>query len=280
MDVTFGNATYGTHSSSPFTKAMFLYSIQNVNHWKEMQKGKLSELDNFVCIYPIFQALCRNISNIIIRTGEVASAASKEARSIIQKKYNVDLGSAVHGRKIDLVFSYEGGGIDLTSVEWKKGSASDRVMLLQQTKNTRINKCNLVKLRDLLSGAEMEDLFVVGADFKGFSGQLYSMELIDGVFVANPIGKVTFPKHPKTVRDFSESLVLLLEWRDHLRSLSDLVDTAVARKIDEESYGGISDSRRQIISETDFTFFSPKRKRTKKMTNTGSEEEDSDTGSD
>ncbi|KAI9268817.1 hypothetical protein BDA99DRAFT_534911 [Phascolomyces articulosus] len=124
--------------------------IGNVKYWQEKHKNNLSELDYFMWMYPIFQVLFRNLDNLKVKTGEITSTPSKITRRYIKEKDDVDSSTSTFDRKIDLIISFNDKDYVLISVEWKKSSASSNTMILQQTKNMRVNKCSCYRLNPSL----------------------------------------------------------------------------------------------------------------------------------
>lgn len=109
--------------------------------------------------------------NVLIKTktfcansGEQCSDATKVAR-----KYNQSLckdfdNKNTVGRKIDLLIGTL--NMDISSSEWKKEKIAPSLVVDQQVKNARTNKCILKAIRELLVHDEP---FVLGMDWIGKS---------------------------------------------------------------------------------------------------------------
>ncbi|KAI7854082.1 hypothetical protein BDC45DRAFT_585732 [Circinella umbellata] len=223
------------------------YVINNVDSWRNMDNGKTSEADFILAINPIFNILFRDNNNL-------------ETQADV---YNVDTGKAVSGRKIDVMVISENTRISLCAIEWKKKNASAKRLLIQQTKNLRVNKCHLAKILKLqLSNAQKKKMMVVGMDWKGFDGYMFTIRKVDGVYVANLLDQLSLPRHLETEYLIKTERIISIAMSIHesLNSFEEVLTRCLKRQ----------------RSASDLVYMSPKRRGSLASTTTDNEYDDED----
>ncbi|KAI8136988.1 hypothetical protein BJV82DRAFT_367935 [Fennellomyces sp. T-0311] len=156
-------------------------------------------------------------------------------------------------------------GYGLTAIEWKRKTIDDKQLLLQQCKSIRVNKCTLSAIWNLpILPENALDHYVLGMDWRGFCGYMFIVKKIHGIYIAKKKNgsDMWLPTHLKLVSRFKETLQLLLFWKNHLNTLCQMIDVAIAVKDSAgmESIAGAATLKRQS-SDSDFTYMSPKRSR-------------------
>ncbi|KAF9898593.1 hypothetical protein EC991_010820, partial [Linnemannia zychae] len=142
---------------------------------KNMSEAELVEVWSYV-----MNALAGH--TLTLRSGELASKATKWQRMLLQQELNHDSGSAAYGRKLDLQCRSE--ELELNNSEFKVDGRSKEQVELQYRKNLRVNQAMMLYLRQQI-GMRLEDLEVLALDVHGVSAVLFSLQYHDNVFVSD-----------------------------------------------------------------------------------------------
>lgn len=188
-----------------------LHSVNNFKCWtSEDQYNETIYVRKFEDILEfLFIDTC-----LTARDGEGVSQSTR--RMQILNEYNI-----TYGRRIDLLIS--GDNNEVSSIEFKKGSASNNVSLCQQSKNMRINSCILSHIHLMTNSTEDTVLYY---DFIGRDGYLCQLFEFKGAYVCQKIQDIYMPKCLLELDSFRSSLKNLFAWKEHLVNLSNMVSLA------------------------------------------------------
>ncbi|KAG0170120.1 hypothetical protein DFQ29_009422 [Apophysomyces sp. BC1021] len=155
--------------------------------------------------------------------GEKTSELTKKARTLNGKLIeDQHPQTGIFGRRIDLLLSAL--DTELCANEWK-ANGPDSMLLKQQTKNLRVNKCILKNLKELL-GDNGKEAYILGMDWSGFDGYMFSMKEVEDVTVASYVCQLMVPIHYKELGSFKYTLSSLLYMKNHYKTYADSIELA------------------------------------------------------
>ncbi|KAL1935222.1 hypothetical protein VTP01DRAFT_4362 [Rhizomucor pusillus] len=126
----------------------------------------------------------------------------------------------------------------------------------QQTKILRVTKCILSEILKLpMSVEDREGLSVLAIDWRGFDGYIVKMRKVEEIYIAELEGRLFVPRHATQIKRFKETLVHLINWKNHLVRLAEIVDGAMAEKRSMESFEGVLQTKKRSLTPTDYTYF-------------------------
>ncbi|KAI8638767.1 hypothetical protein BD408DRAFT_422522 [Parasitella parasitica] len=164
------------------------------------------------------------------------------------------------GRKIDLII--KGSEVEMCSSEWKKPSTTAKIIEQQRIKNIRTNSAMLHKLSKLVGH---DNLFLLGMDWVGFIGVMFSLTQVSDVHCVNIVGDLVLPQTMNVLEMFKNTLNLLYMFKQHNLDLLDVVTPALERKVIEDQLKMMTGSyNERSVRRAPMTFFTPKKKREKK----------------
>jgi hypothetical protein len=76
-------------------------------------------------------------------SGEITPGITKETKEYIKNVFHIEPSTAAYDRKLDITVVGNYSKVPLSVTEWKEQKTYERHLLLQQTKNVRVNKCHL-----------------------------------------------------------------------------------------------------------------------------------------
>ncbi|KAG2217276.1 hypothetical protein INT45_005378 [Circinella minor] len=215
---------------------------------------------------------CANVLDIILRgtklvliDGENVSECSKTELEIMTDIVNnkqlcaTTSSSYSYGRKVDLIIAtfYNGVKYELSSNEWKKEKSPDTLIKKQQCKNLRTNASIL---KNIMKNNKDGSKYILSMDWFGYTGYIYTLKFVDGLFVANIYDTLQIPRNTIQLKKFKSTLTTLFIWKDFLVSLKDEITTVADSLQTRDRLRGII--RRRDADETIFkmppTLFSPK----------------------
>lgn len=129
------------------------------------------------------------------------------------------------GRKIDLFVSDK--GCELSSSEWKKQATSPLTIEQQHFENIRTNVSMLKKMWSLCG--EDAPLCVVGMEWLGLVGCVYSVEKLNGVYLMADAGTLIVPDTPSTLSLIVDTLDMLYKIKQHHEILATILEPAIER---------------------------------------------------
>ncbi|KAF9155567.1 hypothetical protein BGX21_004778, partial [Mortierella sp. AD011] len=218
--------------------------------------------------------------SLTLWSGELTSKATKWQQTILRKELDIDSGSAAYGRKLDLQCHID--GLELNNSEFKTGARSQEQVEIQYRKNLRVNQAMMLYLQDQI-GFRLEDLEVLTLDVHGHSAVLVSLRYENNIFVTDLATShlLRLPDSTIAWKHFllGGTLTVLIKYVEHLADLIDRIDEQSFLHEQQVRTGDRTTPERESRGFSDFTFFSPIKKRTHELQpNTGSlrVDEDSD----
>ncbi|CAO3630855.1 unnamed protein product [Mucor fragilis] len=201
-------------------------------------------------------------SSLKLVDGENCSQATKSEQKANQKAFcDDDDAKKSIGRKIDLIVSDK--GCELSSSEWKKQATSPLTIEQQHVKNIRTNASMLKKMLSLCG--EDAPMCVVGMEWLGLVGCVYSVEKLNDVYVMDDAGTLVVPDTLSTLSLIVDTLDMLYKIKKHHEKLATILEPAIERsKLSRQ----LNKLRSAVEMEEDDTtnpiFFTPTTKRQKK----------------
>ncbi|KAI9474283.1 MAG: hypothetical protein EXX96DRAFT_333624 [Benjaminiella poitrasii] len=193
------------------------YVVCNLEAWSELDSENSNETDYILAVYPIMNILLRSKKTLTSRSVEITSLVTKDIREYIKKVFNIDSTTTTYGRKLDVMVVSNESKVPLCAIEWKKQNVDKTKLLLQQAKNTRVNKCHLSHILKMnLIESEKKQAVVTGMDWRGLNGYMFGVKKVNNIYSSVLIGTLMISTHLKLVEEFEDTLVLLLRWRVHL----------------------------------------------------------------
>ncbi|KAF9371739.1 hypothetical protein BGX21_005019 [Mortierella sp. AD011] len=218
-----------------------------------------------------------------LRSGELASKATKWQRLLLQQELDHDSGTATYGRKLDLQCRSE--ELELNNSEFKANGRSKEQVELQYRKNLRINQSMMLYLKHHI-GIGLEDLEVLALDVHGFTAVLFSLRYHDNVFVSDLATKhlLRLPDSTVSWKQFlsGSTLSVLLAYVEHLKHLIERIEEHTLLQEQQERIEDRRTPERELRCIGEFSFFSPAKKQCRdgnqssNQTQTDSEAEETD----
>ncbi|KAG1462111.1 hypothetical protein G6F56_005585 [Rhizopus delemar] len=81
-----------------------------------------------------------------------------------------------------------------------------------------------------LTESEKKQAVVTGMDWRGFKGYMFDVKKVNNIYSSVLIGTLMIPTHLKLVKEFENTLVLLLKWKSHFINLAEKVNLARLRE--------------------------------------------------
>ncbi|KAG0286665.1 hypothetical protein BGZ97_007348 [Linnemannia gamsii] len=222
---------------------------------KAMGEGELVEVWSYV-----MGALAGY--KLSLRSGELTSKATRWQRLLMQQEYDVDTGSATHGRKLDLQCRVDEH--ELNNSEFKVDGVSEQQVEVQYRKNLRVNQAMMLYLKEQI-GMPLEDLDVLALDVHGLSPVLFALRYNGDVFVSDLATKhmLRLPDSSASWKQFlrGNTLSVLLAYVKHLLDLTEQIEE---QKLKHEEEARTPDRRtpeREPRPLGGFTFLNPSKRR-------------------
>ncbi|KAI7881059.1 hypothetical protein K492DRAFT_146548 [Lichtheimia hyalospora FSU 10163] len=135
-------------------------------------------------------------TDVVVADGETCLHSSKVAIAMNKAIFHTGDLSQTYRRKIDMILKCSTTvKVDISSNEWKRAMVGKAIKQHQQSKNLRLNTCNLFSLN-----AKYGVKYTIAVDFVGNSGYLYLLRLVndgpgpnDYVAVAHVITDLAIP---------------------------------------------------------------------------------------
>ncbi|KAF9945046.1 hypothetical protein BGZ70_004094 [Mortierella alpina] len=145
------------------------------------------------------------VDKLTMHTGEKVLEASKIMRQRQTAEFN-DVSDS--GRKVDLLFMFE--GVEISNMEFKKPSATEKDLALQTRKNIRLARC----LQEAHASLGVEKPSILMADIAGFVGITYQVQPMGDILVAGEAasGMMHLPRTKGGLEAFLEGSSLALLW--------------------------------------------------------------------
>ncbi|KAF9195257.1 hypothetical protein BGZ49_003058 [Haplosporangium sp. Z 27] len=200
--------------------------------------------------------------SLTFRSGELTSKATKWQRRLLQKEMELESGSSLYGRKLDLQCRTV-DHLEINNSEFKTESRSEEQIEVQYRKNLRVNQAMMLYLRDQI-GFQLQDLELLALDVHGLTARVFSLRYDNNVFITD-LATTHLLRLPDSTASWKlflsgETISVILVYVEHL--------TELIEKIDEQSL--LHEQQMRIEArctpepETrilgDFTFFSPSKK--------------------
>ncbi|EIE85552.1 hypothetical protein RO3G_10262 [Rhizopus delemar RA 99-880] len=142
----------------------------------------------------------------------------------------INEGDVIYGKILELIVTSEQDvrGIELCSLEFRKGNASYTTLLYQQSKNLRINACILNEFHLwTLEG----NISIAYLDFSGRNESISQIFKMNDQYVAHEVGLMMF-----TIYDFFATVIRFI-WKAHWQQFFEqtpVVDEIVLNQIQKE----------------------------------------------
>ncbi|KAI8389443.1 hypothetical protein BD560DRAFT_430403 [Blakeslea trispora] len=202
---------------------------------------------NYVSLVDSILLHILNDTSIEVHPGETECFSTKEAMLNNELSFSSSnsSNSRIGGRKIDLLVKSK--GCELGVLEFKraqefqekkqktsKGSSSKRSSLSigQESKSVRINKCIL----NQLSKKGFPGDYMLGMDFNGLHGYLYSMQPLKGAHVVTLVGNLELPGNRKDLQGnkLLNSLLAIYELKEFWLRLKEEDDDDEGEEEDDD----------------------------------------------
>lgn len=102
-------------------------------------------------------------------------------------------------------------------------------------KNLRTNCAILKRILDLPI-KDNTTLFVIGMDWVGPRGYMFSVKKINNIYIAKHIKKLSIPEYLNQLPSFITTLKNLYIWKNHHTKLQDTILTGVIAKEDDDFF--------------------------------------------
>lgn len=204
-----------------------MHSIRNFKYWTN--EDKYNEAIYVRKFEDLLEFLFED-TNLTAVEGEGVSQSTRKMQ--IANEYDVK-----YGRRIDLLVS--GDDNEISSIEFKKGSASNDVSLYQQSKNIRINCCILNQIHLMTNSTKDTSLYY---DFVGRKGYLCQIFKYEDAYICQKIEDIYIPKSLLELDCFRSSLKSLFGYKHHLIDLSNNISLANFGRERQYHLADISDS--------------------------------------
>lgn len=199
-------------------------------------------------------------TEIKLRIGESTSSSTKFDRIINEVEFG-ETSSYISGRKIDLIVETNSVNtknmpitIELSNAEFKKMDVDDDCVTIQRNKNIRTSKSILSSIFALNS-----DEAVIGLDFVGLSGYLYSAQYLAGAVFIIREADVYLPGDAVDFDEFmnecEEVFEIIFKYKNYIVKQARGIDQK-CRALRRKRLVGRTEVSREHLPPT---FFSPKR---------------------
>ncbi|KAF9901171.1 hypothetical protein BX616_002346 [Lobosporangium transversale] len=228
--------------------------------------------------------------------GELTSKATKWQRRLLQKEMELELGSSLYGRKLDLQCRTV-DHLEINNSEFKIDSKSDEQVEVQYRKNLRVNQAMMLYLRDQI-GFQLQDLELLALDVRGLTARVFSLRYDQDVFITD-LATMHLLRLPDSTASwklflsgetisvilaYAYALTLFLSYlQEHLMELTEKIDEQNLLHEQQMRVEARCTPEREPRGLGEFTFFSPSKKQRDcnlaQVLLTDSDIEDSDIGS-
>ncbi|KAG1516642.1 hypothetical protein G6F46_010489 [Rhizopus delemar] len=153
----------------------------------------------------------------------------------------INEGDVIYGKILELIVTSEQDvrGIELCSLEFRKGNASYTTLLYQQSKNLRINACILNEFHLwTLEG----NISIAYLDFSGRNESISQIFKMNDQYVAHEVGKVVAIKNLLELEILRETMFNLFRWKKSLVNNSNVVSLAYVNQCNRFALADISNT--------------------------------------
>ncbi|ORX53505.1 hypothetical protein DM01DRAFT_43573 [Hesseltinella vesiculosa] len=163
--------------------------------------------------------------------GEIVSKATSDVAKQNAKLFGANNVSKF-GRRIDLIVSSNPvDRVELSTNEWKRSTATHKVLSRQRSKNARSNKAILKNLMSLPFQERHKDkVFTMAMDWNGPVGCMFVVAPYDNIFYTEEIASLAIPVYMDDLETFLPTLDAIYMWKNHHVGLKNIVLPAVARQ--------------------------------------------------
>ncbi|KAL7328105.1 hypothetical protein PS15p_206427 [Mucor circinelloides] len=249
----------GRHKSEEMQALDVIEYLVSMMRRKEQRHS--SELAFYRVTAHIMDIILSN-SSLKLVDGENCSQATKNEQKANQKVFcDDDDAKKSIGRKIDMIVSDK--GCELSSSEWKKQATSPLTIEQQHVKNIRTNASMLKKMLSLCGEDAL--MCVVGMEWLGLVGCVYSVEKLNDVYVMDEAGTLIVPDTLSTLSLIVDTLDMLYKIKQHHEKLATILEPAMERsKLSRQLNKLRSAAEMEEDDTTNPIFFTPTNKRQKK----------------
>ncbi|KAF9993577.1 hypothetical protein BGZ79_001738, partial [Entomortierella chlamydospora] len=181
----------------------------------------------------------------------------------IQTEYDIDLGTATYGRKLDL--QCRADLWEINNSEFKAHSTATSQVDIQYRKNLRVNQSMALYLNNQLK-IPLIELEMLGLDIHGLVGIVFSLKYQDSIFVSDLASHhaMRLPDSEAAWRSFlnGQTISVLLNYLEHLHDLKESVlEKALEREENIRTVAPRTPNRSPILRPIGgYTLFSPSKK--------------------